>query len=497
MAERSVFVTSLFLAAILWTAPSLATTSPDQELWYVVEVGGETAGWMVSRELVQEDSVTTESHLELTLKRGAMTQKLELESRFVETRAGQPVSAWTRQHLGTAPLESRYTFTPEQVLLEQGPEGQAREVALPRPAGPWLTPAKAQERLEQELAAGKDRFSYRTLDPLLGVEPVELDWRLLERDVSLTVAGNRHLVSRWEQRQSLAPQVVTVVELDAAARVVRSSTQIMGMAMTVTLTDEETALRPPVGPEILVRTFIIPDRPIPRPRHLERAVYRLSIDDGDLPELPSIGDQRVEARGDHLLVTVALGSGAQKKPQDIDRSAFLAPSAYLDFEDPRLRSLLDQLRPELPEDDEERALFLRRFVHQHLTRKDLGSIFATAAEVAASRAGDCTEHAVLLAALLRASGIPARTVTGVVYVEHFAGATNAFAYHMWSQAWIDSHWLDLDATLDEARFDAAHIALGTVSLNDDRVALQEMASLVPLMGRLRIAVLDYADQGER
>ena len=41
---------------------------------------------------------------------------------------------------------------------------------------------------------------------------------------------------------------------------------------------------------------------------------------------------------------------------------------------------------------------------------------ATAAEVARSREGDCTEHAVLLAALARARGIPARVAMGLVYV---------------------------------------------------------------------------------
>ena len=40
------------------------------------------------------------------------------------------------------------------------------------------------------------------------------------------------------------------------------------------------------------------------------------------------------------------------------------------------------------------------------TEKDLSVGFATAADVARTAQGDCTEHAVLLAALLRASDIP-------------------------------------------------------------------------------------------
>ena len=81
--------------------------------------------------------------------------------------------------------------------------------------------------------------------------------------------------------------------------------------------------------------------------------------------------------------------------------------------------------------------------------------------------GDCTEHAVLLAALLKARMIPSRVCHGLVYVELGGSAINGqaevdaegnvidsaasgdgqFGWHMWSQALINGHWHDLDATL--------------------------------------------------
>ena len=44
---------------------------------------------------------------------------------------------------------------------------------------------------------------------------------------------------------------------------------------------------------------------------------------------------------------------------------------------------------------------------------------------ARTRSGDCSEHAVLLTALLRARGIPARVSHGLVYLEQRARATAA------------------------------------------------------------------------
>jgi len=84
---------------------------------------------------------------------------------------------------------------------------------------------------------------------------------------------------------------------------------------------------------------------------------------------------------------------------------------------------------------------------------------ASALGTIATRRGDCTEHAVLLTAMARALGIPARVVTGVVYADRMSGASRVFVPHAWAQAWIDNRWISFDSAL--RRFDSSHIALGT------------------------------------
>jgi hypothetical protein len=123
-----------------------------------------------------------------------------------------------------------------------------------------------------------------------------------------------------------------------------------------------------------------------------------------------------------------------------------------------------------------------------MTAKNLATGFASAGEVAVTLSGDCTEHAVLLTALLRAAGIPARVVSGLLYVESFAGERDVFGYHMWTQAWIEGRWVDLDA-MGAGDFDATHIALATSPLDDQEDFLQVSTSLAPWMGALSIEVL--------
>jgi transglutaminase-like putative cysteine protease len=241
------------------------------------------------------------------------------------------------------------------------------------------------------------------------------------------------------------------------------------------------------APELLVSSFVRPDRPLEAPRALVRAVYRVRDRQGKLAGLPQTAGQRVSREGEAFRVEVST------KPPEAeplaDPAPYLAPSAFLDYESPPMRALaakaLEAASPELPA----RAEALRRFVRAHMRRYDLRTGFATASQVAEQRSGDCTESAVLLAALLRAGGIPSRVVTGLLFIESFEGQSNVFGYHMWAQAHLDGRWVDLDAITAEP-FDAAHIALATSAL-DQPQGLSTPENLAPLaVSELVIEVLE-------
>src|SRR3989454_203232 len=76
----------------------------------------------------------------------------------------------------------------------------------------------------------------------------------------------------------------------------------------------------------------------------------------------------------------------------------------------------------------------------------------SAREVLAARRGDCNEHAVLLAALARAAGIPARVVAGAIYLD------GAFYYHAWTELWLGT-WVSADAVFRQLPTDATHVKL--------------------------------------
>jgi transglutaminase-like putative cysteine protease len=77
-------------------------------------------------------------------------------------------------------------------------------------------------------------------------------------------------------------------------------------------------------------------------------------------------------------------------------------------------------------------------VYRMLKKRNTAT-FSSAVETLNAGFGDCGEHSVLLAALLRAAGIPARVVMGLVYMESGKG----YYYHAWVSAYTGK-WIFAD-----------------------------------------------------
>lgn len=87
-----------------------------------------------------------------------------------------------------------------------------------------------------------------------------------------------------------------------------------------------------------------------------------------------------------------------------------------------------------------------RFVFNHINNKTTGIPLIPAPLIMKNRTGDCTEHAVLAAALYRGAGIPARGVAGMIFADEFMSKKNIFVYHMWLEVNYQGRWHLVDPT---------------------------------------------------
>jgi hypothetical protein len=116
---------------------------------------------------------------------------------------------------------------------------------------------------------------------------------------------------------------------------------------------------------------------------------------------------------------------------------YLLPTPTLQVNHPEISALAKKLKRS--RDPCKIIEVLNNYVFTKLEKRYTAT-FSSALETLRSGFGDCGEHAVLLAALLRASGIPARIVNGVVYMPEKKG----YYYHVWVMAHDGTHWLFAD-----------------------------------------------------
>jgi len=94
-----------------------------------------------------------------------------------------------------------------------------------------------------------------------------------------------------------------------------------------------------------------------------------------------------------------------------------------------------------------------------------------------NKAGDCNEHAVLMAALSRAAGIPAKIESGLVYLN------GRFYYHAWNLLYL-GRWIAVDPLFGQIPADVTHIRF---SSGDP----QEQLALMGVIGKVKLKVIDY------
>jgi hypothetical protein len=482
-------------AVVAPAAKPAATTNN----WYEISLGGKHAGHQ-HEEVVREGGlITTRQQVLLVIKRGDTEIKNVMESEFVETAEHVAKSMRSRTELGGKPIVSEFVFEADGVKVSRVQDGTRLESREKLPsggaAGEWLTPAAAQMFIAARQAAGAKEFKVTTIDPAGGLDTSTDDYTFIER-TSLDVGSKKIKAWKYKVITGKPKDLEQTMWLDEAGEVVRLEMDLGGTQLVTMASDRARAMRATEGPEIMVATFVKPTgkaEALAEPRRVKKAEYAVSMPEGELPDLPTTGSQtftRKDKAAATLRVDVAGATAAAKGEDD----GALKPSTWVNSEDAEIVALTKKALAGLKHDAEPSAKgeAIRAFVARFISNKNLGSGFATASEVARSKSGDCTEHAVLTAAMLRVAGVPSRVASGLVFADQFAGEKKVFAYHMWAQAMIgtgkEARWVDLDATLSGQAFDATHLALVVTTLKDGEFE-SSMAPISKMLGRLRVEVV--------
>ncbi|MEZ6144767.1 MAG: transglutaminase family protein [Planctomycetaceae bacterium] len=349
------------------------------------------------------------------------------------------------------------------------------------------SPVYQDRMLEADPVNAGESRSMRVFDPqFLKIGTVTIAG--LEPQSTELLDGSTPELERVTISHSLVPVMKMTAYMNEAGETLKTETNLLGM-ISYTVSREE-ALKEISGAELdLALETLVKVNPIKDAHRQQKIVYDVSVDGPlELLSIPEGETQSVETLDDHtirLTVEALPLVPSQKTSAEPVDDGYLASSRYLECGHSAVVALAEKAAEGLT-NPTDMSVAMERYVHDNLKSKNFSTALGTAAEVAVNLEGDCTEHAVLLAGMLRAKGIPSRVAVGLVYVARLS----AFGGHMWTEAYLDGRWVPLDSTLGYGGIGAGHIKFADSSLSDDGPSpITAFVPLVSSLGKMKIEVV--------
>jgi transglutaminase-like putative cysteine protease len=468
-----------------------------EDIWEVAYLEGARAGY-VHTEIHEIDKngrtyFTTVLSLNLTVKRNRDVIQLRMDSGNTETSDGKVLATYMRQYLGPD----------KQQVVTGVVKGSQLHLTLdrskPLQSAPWDPATVGLYRQQKLLAERKvkpgDTFSYKTFEPTVNVV-IRNDVQVKEYEtVELMGGKTRKKLLRVETKPEKLDkvQLPTLVSwVDDNYIPLRSEVDVPVGTITLYRTTRVQATgQPSISKltDIGIKQLVPLSKRIRSPYDTKGAVYRITISGDDDPASTFARDerQRVKNVKGNTFELHVRASAAPDSAEDVDKAAgaeFTKSSYFINCADARVKQLARQAVGN-ETDPWKKALRVERWVHANM-RVVNDEAMATADHVARTLRGDCTEHAMLAAAMCRAEGVPSRTAIGLIYAD--VNARPVFAFHMWTEVWIKGQWTPIDATLGRGYVGATHLKITDHSWSDT-LTLTPVFPLVRVLRRVAIEVV--------
>lgn len=453
-------IAGLATAFAAW--PALAVDAPAQARWYRIETPNGAAVGYASQTVTPvtggREIVETHKLSVVTETGGAETQ---ITSRLVrdEDASGRALVIRSEQRSGDSRVSNEASIVGDHADIFHQTAFERRTIGVELPKDVRFDGGEGLFKTWNPAKTPKLAFENFDVDAL-GVERVEV-----EAVAGPDATGAITLIRRLYDGDQLVG--IARMTLDHDRRIVSATQPMFGASLTLRAADRDAALASHGPYSMLIREQVASPFRIPARATHGHIRYRFGFRDGLAFALPQTGEQKSE--GGPGLVTVdiceACGPGLASDAATL-RDA-LKSTAWLQSDDPRLHAIADPI-VRMQVSDTRKMELLVHAAQQVLVEVNESGHYS-ALEAIKRHSANCSETAVVLAALGRAAGIPTRVANGLIYTaEPYFGVSNAFIPHSWTLAYVDGQWKSFDAAMDV--FDSTHIAL-TVGDGDERSVL--------------------------
>ena len=484
-------------------------TTIIQDNWDAAYLEGTRCGnfHSIVKEIIQPDGTKyfeTRLEMQLMLKRYKSVVAMKMDTEMVEDQEGKIKSFRMIQHLDKGQAIQEGEVKDGKLWLK------VPGVAEPRALN-WNDKAIGvykQEKLPLLMKAKPGtKFDYLNFEPSL-MQTVRMQAELfpkeevdfLETDKKNPAKATREKVGLM--RYEVAPDKITIfgsaLQLPKMVSWVgddfiprRSVMELPGIGnIFLYRTTKEFAQKDDgdlaVLPDIGLNTMITLDKKIRDVHHREEVTYQFKLESMEGASAFTVdGRQKLKKLEDGWFELKVLGNvGLEEKQPAKD---FLDSSYFLESADAKVKELAAKAVGN-ETDELKKARKIERFVFDNM--KGSSSVgFATAAQIAKDLQGDCRQHAMLMAAMCRAAGIPSRTALGLVYVEDSKTRTPQLGFHMWTEVYVQNAWVGMDATLGEGVVGPGHLKIADHNWHDQQT-LAPLLPVIRVMGKVKIKVIE-------
>jgi transglutaminase-like putative cysteine protease len=459
------------LLALAMAAGATASAPAPETLWYLIVAGDGTVIGHSSLETVERADGRDVINAQEIAVQDADRPPVHLVERtvFRLDAQGQALSIGSDAQSGSSRTQVDVRIEPGMAMVTRTTRSGRRtmRVALP----PGIRFDAGAGLLQSWDPAATPVLEFRNFD----IDAAAVERMTIERAPDAAPAADGSMLVLRKRYDGGDLRSVARLTLDRERTIASVVQPLFGTTITTRATDRETALQPHRPYPLVANSLIKSPFRIGDTATLGHMRYRFAFRENIAFAPPETGEQRVAADADGVTLDVCpeCGPGLPSDPAALADA--LKPTAWMQSDHPRIRAIARRVaRLHFPE--ARKMEMLRDIARTYIERIEFAGHYS-ALETIDRRAGDCTEAAVLLAALARAAGIPARVANGLVYSRpSYHGVSNVFMPHSWVIAWADGQWRGFDAALPQ---DSTHIAL-TIGDGDPRsiVSANQLAGLL-------------------
>jgi hypothetical protein len=445
-------------------------TSPeDKENWMSIFQNERRIGFSHSRFSVENDGYRLQETVHMRLNTMGMVQDIRLKTQTMLK------ADFSLNYFNFLINSGRFRFRVEGsvsgdiITIKSTSAGDTRTTDIKLKAKPYLLAGVTAAIAATDLKAG-EKYVFDVFDPAtLGQSPLMV--KIIGKE-DLEILGSRVTATKISLQLKGTSQVAWIGETGDVLR----EKGILGIHLEKTSRDD--ALSGPAvdsGSDLTQIASVASNIIIENPDRLSALI--IEVDGLPLKSIKLNGGRQI-LNGKILTIkkesTANLAAEIRENNLGTLEKIYLKPTAFIQSDHQKIVTLAQKIAGNYSTPlNKIRALI--NWMNQNIEKRPVLSL-PNALSTLENGVGDCNEHAVLMAALARAAGIPCRIEAGLVYLR------GRFYYHAWNLVYL-GRWITADALFGQVPADVTHIRLVTGSP-------RQQLDLMGIIGKIKLRIIE-------